>query len=374
VSPPGATAGQGPAPRVLVATGGLIHLVHQLAVVQALPELQARSPGPAPPIAVVITGVLTKDPLALASVQAPIERWIAWLRQHNPKTFAGLHQVTAAEALQPGEWDLACLNNQWLKDQRRLVQRLGIGEVVVCGDGLGLYYRCPRELRALAPSLLGLPIREAGARVRYVLSGRQPRWHRPPIEPTTPPLSRRLELFGTLLASEAPTATSWVRLCQEASGPGRPIWLCSVPNLAHQFPRQRIPATVLDHWRQRLEQRHGFVAARDRLVLLDHPKAPPAGSFGPLEAPWLAGPLRAPVPLEVLVELLRQANPDRQVVVTGLTSALYGVRALTDATVVWLPLGPLWRSNPRYRRKPLEFLHRWLRVRRMQSLTAQLAS
>jgi hypothetical protein len=109
-------------------------------------------------------------------------------------------------------------------------------------------------------------------------------------------------------------------------------------------------------------------------VLLDHPKAPPSGSFGPLEAPWLAGPVRAPVPLEVLVELLRQANPDRQVVVTGLTSALYGVRALTDAEVVWLPLGPLWRSNPRYRRKPLEFLHRWLRVRRMQSLTAQLAS
>jgi hypothetical protein len=82
--------------------------------------------------------------------------------------------------------------------------------------------------------------------------------------------------------------------------------------------------------------------------------------------------VRAPVPLEVLVDQLRQANPDRQVVVTGLTSALYGVRALTGAEVIWLPLGPLWRSNPLYRRKPLEFLHRWLRVSRMQNLTAQL--
>ena len=368
----GATATRGPTPRVLVPTGGLIHLVHQLAVVQSLPQFQARSPGPAPPIAVVITGVLTKDPVALASVQAPIERWLARLRQHNPRDFAGLHQVTDAEALRPGEWDLACLNNQWLKDQRRLVQRLAIPEAVVCGDGLGLYYRCPRELRALAPSLLGRPIRESGYRVHYVLSGRQPRWHRPPIDPAPPPITQRLELFGTLLASEAPTAAGWVRLCQEASDPGRPIWLCSVPNLAHQFPRQRIPATVLDQWRQRLEQRHGFAADRDRLVLLDHPKAPPAGSFGPLEARWLAGPVRAPVPLEVLVEQLWQANPDRQVVVTGLTSALYGVRALTAAKVVWLPLGPLWRSNPLYRRKPLEFVHRWLRVSRMQSLTAQL--
>jgi len=369
---PGAPSARGPSPRVLVPTGGLIHLVHQLAVVQTLPEFQARSPGPAPPIAVVITGVLTKDPVALASVQAPIERWLARLRQHDPRAFAGLHHVLDAETLRPGEWDLACVNNQWLKDQRRLVQGLAIPEVVVCGDGLGLYYRCPRELRALAPSLLGLPIREAGLRVRYILSGRQPRWHRPPIVPEPPPLNPRQELFGTLLASEAPTAAGWVRLCQDASGPGRPIWLCSVPNLAHQFPRQRIPTTVLDQWRQRLEQHHGFDADRDTLVLLDHPKAPPPGSFGPLEAPWLAGPLRAPVPLEVLVQRLRQAHPDRPVIVTGLTSALYGVRALTDAEVVWLPLGPLWRSNPLYRRKPLEFLHRWLRVRRMQSLTAQL--
>jgi hypothetical protein len=55
--------------------------------------------------------------------------------------------------------------------------------------------------------------------------------------------------------------------------------------------------------------------------------------------------------------------------VAGLTSALYGVRQLTGASVVWLPLAPLWRWNPGYRRRPLEFLHRCLRVRRMALLT-----
>jgi hypothetical protein len=57
--------------------------------------------------------------------------------------------------------------------------------------------------------------------------------------------------------------------------------------------------------------------------------------------------------------------------VAGLTSALYGVRHLTGATVVWLPVLPLWRHNPAYRRRPLEFLHRWLRVRRMRLLSDQ---
>jgi hypothetical protein len=45
------------------------------------------------------------------------------------------------------------------------------------------------------------------------------------------------------------------------------------------------------------------------------------------------------------------------------------VRQLTGASVVWLPLAPLWRWNPGYRRRPLEFLHRCLRVRRMALLT-----
>jgi len=38
---------------------------------------------------------------------------------------------------------------------------------------------------------------------------------------------------------------------------------------------------------------------------------------------------------------------------------------------VWLPLWPLWRHNPNYRRKPLEFLHRGLRLARMALLTGQ---
>ena len=367
---------QQPTPRVLIATGGLIHLVHQLAVVAELPELKARPAGPATAtdIAVVVTGVLTKDPIALASVQTSIERWLACLRLHDPQHFGGLQLVSDAESLRPGEWNLICLNNEWLKDQHRLVLRLDIAEVVVCGDGLGLFYRCPRELRALVPSLLGLPIEQAGRRVRYVLSGRQPRWHRPPIEPLPPPVGQRRQLFQTLLAAEAPGAERWVRRCLQVSDPERPIWLCSVPNLAHQFPLQQISPQVLEQWRQQLERHHGFRSDRDRLVLLDHPKAPPAGSFGPLETSWLAGPLRAPVPLEVLVDLLQQTDPDRKIVVCGLTSALYGVRALTRAKVVWLPLVPLWRSNPLYRRKPLEFLHRWLRVHRMETLTAQLSS
>jgi hypothetical protein len=54
-----------------------------------------------------------------------------------------------------------------------------------------------------------------------------------------------------------------------------------------------------------------------------------------------------------------------------MTSALYAVRALTEAQVSWLSLAPLWRTNPLYRRRPLEWVHRWLRQRRMALLTAQ---
>ena len=50
--------------------------------------------------------------------------------------------------------------------------------------------------------------------------------------------------------------------------------------------------------------------------------------------------------------------------------SLYGVRCLTSAAVVWLSLAPLWWGNPLYRRQPLEFLHRWLRVSRMAWITA----
>ena len=44
--------------------------------------------------------------------------------------------------------------------------------------------------------------------------------------------------------------------------------------------------------------------------------------------------------------------------------------ALSEADVVWLPLAPLWWTNPRYWRQPLEFLHRLLRVHRMALLTS----
>jgi hypothetical protein len=75
------------------------------------------------------------------------------------------------------------------------------------------------------------------------------------------------------------------------------------------------------------------------------------------------------VGLEVLVACLQRARPDQPVVVAGLTSALYGVRRLTGAETVWLGLAPLWWGNPQYRRRPLEFLHRWLRAARMAWIT-----
>jgi len=361
---------------VLVLTGGLIHLVHQLAVVRELPELAAAS-APAgeavpPAIGVLITGVLRRDPVALAGLHGAIERWFALLRQSDPAAFGGLHLLPDESTAEAERWSIVCLNNQWVEGQRRVIARLDLRDWVVCGDGLGIYYRCARELRALLPSLLNRPIPEPGRRVRYVLSGRQPLWHRPPIPALPPPERRRVELFEVLVASQEEAAAPAVQVCLEAADAapaGRPLWLCSVPNLAHQFPGGRIPMAVLEPWRRQLERRHGFDPACDRLVLIDHPKAPPQGSFGPRSEPWLAGPLRTPVALEVLVELLNRRRSGRPVVVAGLTSALYGVRRLTGAEVVWLGLAPLWQANPLYRRKPLEFLHRGLRVARMARIT-----
>ena len=364
------------APAVLVLTGGLVHLVHQLAVVRELPELAAapaHGAGAVPPaMGVLITGVLRRDPVAMAGLHGAIEGWFPLLRQQDPAAFGGLHLLHDEAAAAAGRWSIVCLNNQWVEGQRSLIERLDLHDWVVCGDGLGIYYRCARELRALLPSLLNRPIPEPGRRVRYVLSGRQPLWHRPPVPAQPPPERRRLELFETLVASQEEEAAAAVRLClaaAEGAPPGRPLWLCSVPNLAHQFPGGRIPMAVLEPWRRQLERRHGFDPACDRLVLIDHPKAPPEGSFGPRDEPWLAGPLRTPVALEVLVELLIRSRSGRPVVVAGLTSALYGVHRLTGAEVVWLGLAPLWRGNPRYRRKPLEFLHRCLRVARMARIT-----
>ncbi|MFN9621325.1 MAG: hypothetical protein ACK587_00590, partial [Cyanobacteriota bacterium] len=191
------TAGP-PPPRLLVLSGGVIHLVHQLAVVRTLLAAGGEGARGEAPIAILITGVLRKQPKALAALHADLERWLAVLRQQHPE-FAAIRLATEPEALGVGRWDVAVLNNQWLVGQREVVERLGIRELVVCGDGLGIYYRCARELRALVPSLLNLPIREPGRHVRHVLSGRQPRWHRPPAPPEPAPEAARLELFATLV-------------------------------------------------------------------------------------------------------------------------------------------------------------------------------
>jgi hypothetical protein len=125
----------------------VIHLVHQLAVVRTCLLAggqdeggQGTFAGNAPTIAILITGVLRKQPAALAALHADLERWLAVLRHQLPE-FAGIRLAAAPEALAPGAWDLAVLNNQWLVGQREVVERLRIRELVVCGDGLGIYYR-----------------------------------------------------------------------------------------------------------------------------------------------------------------------------------------------------------------------------------------
>ena len=353
-----------PPPRILVLTGGLIHLVHQLAVASTLGD----EGGPPPEIHILVTGVLRRKPEALAGIHREIGDWLARLRQEHPGSHGGLHLVEKPAELEPGPWGWALVNNQWLETQRQVIDQLGIQRIVVCGDGLGVYYRCPRELRALVPSLLGLPIREPGRTVRYVLSGRQPRWHRPPLRPEQPPEAGRMELFRTLVEALRERGRSELGSVLERARPERPLWICSVPNLAHQFPGERMPQEVLRSWMGDL-QRGGFQPGIDRLQLVDHPKAPEGGSFGPLTESWLAPPLRSSLPLEVLIALLQEARPEGGMVVCGMTSALYGVRALTRAQVSWLGMGPLWNHNPRYRNRPLEFLHRALRKHRMAWLT-----
>lgn len=124
-------------PRILVLTGGLIHLVHQLAVANTL--LPAHG-GPAP-ISIGITGVLRQQSEALASLHGEIQRWLRLLRQQQPETFGALQLMEQEEELEAGPWDWALLNSQWLVSQRQVVERLGIRQLVVCGDGLGVYYR-----------------------------------------------------------------------------------------------------------------------------------------------------------------------------------------------------------------------------------------
>jgi hypothetical protein len=338
--------------------------VHQLAVASTLrPE-----EGDPPVVHILVTGMLRRKPEALAGIHREIGAWLTALRQELPSSHGGMHLVERPADLEPGPWDWALLNNQWLESQRQVIDQLGIQRIVVCGDGLGVYYRCPRELRALAPSLLGLPIREPGRTVKYVLSGRQPLWHRPPFRPQPVPQANRMELFGTLVEALRERGRSELGAILQQTRPGRPLWLCSVPNLAHQFPGEQIPQEVLRSWASDLK-REGFQPGIDRLQLVDHPKAPAGGSFGPLTEPWLAPPLKSSLPLEVLIALLEEARPEGGILVCGMTSALYGVRTLTGARVSWLAMAPLWRCNPLYRKKPLEFLHRGLRKHRMALLT-----
>ena len=352
----------GPGPRVLVLSGGLVHLVNQLAVVIGLGEREGWRPGD---LAVLVTGGLRLDAAGLLQLHRHLEHWFEVLRRQWPGACAGLRLVPDQAVLRPGEWEMACLNNLWQESQREHLERLAIPTVLDCGDAVGIYYRCGRELRALLPSLLGLPVVEPKRRLRLVLEGRQPLWHRParPVEPV--PVRLRARLFDSLAASLAPPPGTAGDALLPPLSPGRPLWLCSVPNLAHQFPGRRLPLAVLEAWLDRLE---GFEPRQDRLVLIDHPKAPVGGSFGPGLPAAVAGPIRSALPLELLVRSWQQEAPQRPVIVAGMTSALVGVRRLTGAPVRWLALAPLWRANPSYRHRPQEFLHRWLRVRRMALL------
>lgn len=352
-------------PRVLVLTGGLVHLVNQLAVVIGLGERQGWLPGD---LGVLVTGVLRDDPTGLEELHQGMQAWFMALRMERPLSCSGLRLLEHPTELAPGDWDIACLNNLWQRRQRQHVERLGIGSVLVCGDGVGIYYRCARELRAIVPSLLGLPIPESGRKVQLFLEGRQPLWHRPPCPAAPVPLSERGSLFDSLVATLGPGADGLVKTGLAQSPPGRPLWLCSVPNLAHQFPGQRIPVAVLEAWLDHLD---GFQRGKDRLLLIDHPKAPPGGSFGPKLPPSVASPIRSSLPLELLVRRWQQTSNQRPVLVAGMTSALVGVRRLTGVPVHWLPVVPLWWANPAYRRQPQEYLHRWLRVKRMALLCSE---
>ncbi len=354
-------------PRILVVSGGLIHLVHQLAVACTLLD-EGGMRGPTS-MAIVLTGVLRRQPAALAAMHLELESWLVLLRQRQPERFQGLTLIRELDLLEPHQWDVALLNNQWLEGQRQLVERLAIASLVVCGDGFGVYYRCARELRAVLPSLLNLSIPEPGRIVQYRVNGSQPRWHRPPR--LALPISRNIQraLFETQVIALRERARGELAFCLANSAPDRPLWLCSIPNLAHQFPGQQMGKQILDAWCLALKRQRGFCFEQDRLLLIDHPKAPQNGSFGLMHDPWLSAPVRSALPLEVLIRLLTEARPDAAVVVCGMTSALFGVRELTTAQVHWLSTAPLWRYNPHYRQRPLEFLHRWLRKTRVAHLT-----
>jgi hypothetical protein len=339
-----------------------VHLVNQLAVVIGLGEQEGWQ---ASDLALVVTGVLRNDTAGLEAMHQSLEVWCAALRREWPASCAGLRLVSDPGELKARTWDVACLNNLWQRSQHEQVRQLGIATVLACGDGVGIYYRCARELRAIVPSLLKLPMEKSDWQVRFFLEGRQPLWHRPPLPSEAVPSDVRAHLFENLVATLGPAADPLVEACLIQAPPGRPLWLCSVPNLAHQFPGQQLPVAVLEGW---LDQLEGFERDHDRLLLIDHPKAPPGGSFGSELPAAVAGPIRSALPLELLVRQLHRRELGRPLHVAGMSSALLGVRRLTGTQVHWLPLAPLWRANPGYRRRPQEYLHRWLRVRRMALL------
>ena len=161
---PASMSGPAPEPpRILVATGGLIHLVHQLAVIAALPEVTAlaelqaghhhNAAGAPPSIGIWLTGVIRNDPGGLAALETAIERWLVLLRSQGAACFGAIHLLPQGPEATAECWDLLCLNNQWQQAQRQPLERGSIRQLVVCGDGLGVYYRCARELRAILPSL-----------------------------------------------------------------------------------------------------------------------------------------------------------------------------------------------------------------------------
>ena len=117
-------------PAVLVLTGGLIHLVHQLAVVRALPELVNGDHTAPAAIGVLVTGVLRRDPAAVASLHARIEPWLERLRQLDPQGFRGLQLLRDDEAAAARRWSIACLNNQWVVGQRQVIERLALTDQI----------------------------------------------------------------------------------------------------------------------------------------------------------------------------------------------------------------------------------------------------
>ncbi len=323
--------------RVLMLSGGLVHVVHQLAVRDQLGLATA-------PTTVLFTGVLRlRHPERLEALQ---ERARGWLSPWG---------IQVATELPEGPWPVVLLNNEWQHWQTHLCEQVQPCQRWICGDGLGLYYRCRDEWEALASSLADLWRRPAAEPGRgYALAGPQPFWHRPPgpylqVEPW-----RWQTWFDRLLCS-APPPLEHDPLRHARHG------VLALPSLGEEFPGRSLPLELLLAWRRRLPQ------PQLPLLVLDHPKAPPGGSFGHQSLPariHLQPP--GPEPLEVWLAQRRS-----QVAwVAGLSSALYGVQQLLHLPIQVLPAASLWRHNPLYRPLSAAYRLRWLRIQRLRWLIA----